>query len=591
MKELITVKNGEIRLNSTLDEFSFGKTDFDSIITEQGLVVIGKKNNGNYDFSFSKYSFEEIKTLDDDYFKKVLVFYCGKSSVFSENAKTFHQICNDALKEGASKEEEDLFFNSGFALISLITQIAKENIEFSPIGSGGILMEFDDDGSIRIFFAPSSLYKYSTAGLSENETAEMNDCWMNLTLKDLPSLCFYRSVIAYKMITGSFPYPEAKTIERNADILDQKFLPLQYCINGIDKELADSIERGLKLNSNVVNIPGKKRKGHRSEDLRPKVEFPLQNLHDFYSNYKKPDSEDPTFIEKRDAFIKAQNKKIKTRRLFRRNKPALVVILCAIVSVILITTNTIKTNGKNYTSLGLTSEQTIQGFFWGFNTKDTILLDDFSKGKSTQNLSDVVSQMYVIGKQRQTYNHDQGFPNLEGWLLWSTDAEKASQAGCFGITNLEIDGKRTPDDLAMYKKNEKPAPLTEEKGIILKNGDKSIHEIHYYLVHSEGETYDIEVDSVTATVTLTYMKNKWIMTDFNSTSQKVDVDSEKFKDDYYSAFIQFGDVVQAAKSLQIRYQWLPNSSAIESERKRQIDYESDLFSSEFYRTADSEEQQ
>lgn len=81
------------------------------------------------------------------------------------------------------------------------------------------------------------------------------------------------------------------------------------------------------------------------------------------------------------------------------------------------------------------------------------------------------------------------------------------------------------------------------------------------------------------------------MTDFNSTSQKVDVDSEKFKDDYYSAFIQFGDVVQAAKSLQIRYQWLPNSSAIESERKRQIDYESDLFSSEFYRTADSEEQQ
>lgn len=582
MKELITVNNGEIRLNSTLDEYSFGKTDFDSIITEKGFLAIGKKTNNCYEFSFSDWSFEAIKAINDEELNKVLVYYCGKSSIFSDKSKTFHQICTEATTENSSTQNKDLFSESSYALICLITQIAKENANFTPTGSGGILFDFDSDDTIKIFFAPPSLYRYSTAGLNEKDNAEMNDCWMNLTLKDLPSLCFYRSVIAYKMITGKFPYAETKIIDRNADILDQNFLPLQYCVNGFNEELAENIERGLKLNSNVVNIPGKKRKGKRSEDLRPKINFPLQLLHDFYTSKDKKNLDDELFIEKRNNYLKSQNKKIKLKRFLRRNISFIIVALCIVVALILIISNTIKTNGQNYTSLGLTSEQTIQGFYWGFNSRDTILLDDFSKGKSTRNLSDMVSQIYVIGKQRQTYNKDQGFLNLEGWLLWSTDYEKSLKAGCFGITNLQIDGKKKSEELEMFKKNEKVAPLTQEKGIALKNGDLSIHKVHYYLVHSEGESYDIEVDSVDANITLTYIKDKWILTNFDSQSQNIAVDNEQFKNDYFSAYAQFNDVNKAVESLQIKYSWLPSIKSIEQERTRQFEYESDLFSSEFY---------
>src|SRR5574344_1043361 len=87
MKELITVNNGEIRLNSTLDEYSFGKTDFDSIITEKGFLAIGKKTNNCYEFSFSDWSFEAIKAINDEELNKVLVYYCGKSSIFSDKSK------------------------------------------------------------------------------------------------------------------------------------------------------------------------------------------------------------------------------------------------------------------------------------------------------------------------------------------------------------------------------------------------------------------------------------------------------------------------------------------------------------------------
>ena len=53
MKELITISDGELRLTSNLDEYSFGKTNYDSIVTQEGLLFDGK--------NFTSWTFSDVK--------------------------------------------------------------------------------------------------------------------------------------------------------------------------------------------------------------------------------------------------------------------------------------------------------------------------------------------------------------------------------------------------------------------------------------------------------------------------------------------------------------------------------------------------
>ena len=82
MKELITISDGELRLTSNLDEYSFGKTNYDSIVTQEGFIFDGK--------TFTSWTFSDVKSFNIEGEKDRIVFYCGKNPL-SENAKTLLQ--------------------------------------------------------------------------------------------------------------------------------------------------------------------------------------------------------------------------------------------------------------------------------------------------------------------------------------------------------------------------------------------------------------------------------------------------------------------------------------------------------------------
>ena len=96
--KIVTIENDELRLCSGMKEDSFGKTDYDSIVTQEGLVVkaqvsletLATELNKNSFDSYS-WSFEEIRSFptetpangnatdsnktDTEYY----VHYCGKN--------------------------------------------------------------------------------------------------------------------------------------------------------------------------------------------------------------------------------------------------------------------------------------------------------------------------------------------------------------------------------------------------------------------------------------------------------------------------------------------------------------------------------
>ena len=574
---IVSILKDEIRLNSCMTELAFGKTNYNDIVSQTGVLAECKSyEDGKYEFEFSTWNFSDIKSFEVENNSDRFVFYCGKNPL-GKNAKTFEQILEDAGKESSSKEDKDTMFEAGYIICSILTQVATENSSIPLNGSEGIILEINKEKT-KVLFLPENLYKYSVGGLSPMEYATIQGCWLNLTLKGLPAICFNRAVIAYKMLTGRFPYESSDTLIYNADILDHNFLPIDLCINGINPELAKEINKGLKLNANIVAVPGKKQKGKSSEDLTPTPEFPLSLLYSFKSTSLKSKISNEEFEEKSTAYLKKMHSYVKTKRLLRRNKATIIIICCVLLTLGIIGNSMYKTSQDNYTSKGLTSTQTLEGFYWGINNKDTVVVGDFSRGKEMRGYSDSISQIYVISKQRQSYYQDQGFQTMEEWLFWSTTPEKEAKTGIYGITNLSIDGEPTDLDVKMYKNKDKPLPITEEKGIKLEKGSKSIHRAQYYLVYTEGEHNDIFVKYIEETATLTYKNDRWFVTDIDTEETPLRINSQEFKQDYFD-MLQKNDtnIINSTEKLRFRYPWLPTKQSMIQEQNRLVEKYNDPY--------------
>lgn len=560
--QLVKIEDKEIRLNSRLTETAFGKNDYSSLITQTGILAkCDSYSEGKYHFSFKNWNFESVKSFELENFSERFVFYCGKSTGFSKKAKT--------LTEFLESENKDESFEAGFAIISLLTQAAKENVKLPLNGGGGILIELKGDKT-SVLFLPENLFKYSVAGLPPADFASLYGNWLNQTIYDLPALCFFRGVIAYKILSNKFPYPNENQTERNADILDRNFLPMELTVNGIDKNLANEIDKSLKLNSNVVNIPGKKKKGKSSEDLTPSAEFPLELLYASKNQKTENKISEEEFAQKAENYLKNKKSQVLLKRRIRRNSTKIIIGGVVAVFVVIVTLNFVRTRQEEYISKGMTSVQTVQTFLNGINEKDTLTLSNITKGHEAQKVVDSVSQIYVAGKQREVYSKDNGFGDWVSWLFFSKDAESMNKAGLYAISLPKIDGRPVELKNCAFMRNEKPEAVTQENGITLEDGAKSVHKAEYLLFHTEGEFNEIQMDSIVQIYTLTYKKNSWFITDIDFESEQQEFNSTAFKNDFLTALIRCDkNIVNAVEQLRISYDFLPPKEILEKEQARQ----------------------
>ena len=576
MKNVVSIIDGELRLSSGLGEYAFGKTHFSEIVTRQGLLAVCDSEPDNpLHFSFQSWCFEDIKSFDVEGEEEPVVFYCAKNP-FSDKAATLYELFERCGKETATKNEKDNMYLASLAVCTILTQAANEEIDIPLNGGGGILVD-GLDGKLKLLFLPHDLFKYSLAGLSAVEQSDLHNCWVNPSLTGLPAICFARASTAYKMLTGRFAYPAADSLTRNADILDRKFLPLELSVNGINQTLAAAVNKGLKLNSNSVIIPGKKPKGKKSEDLLPEKAFPLDLLktanEDISSNLSDSD-----FEEKVKSYQKFQASRVSTKRTIRRNTTAIIASLIAILGIAITVKNTWKGYLDDYTTKGLTSTQTIQAFFKGLNNLDIPMIQTFTKGSSTNKYVDAIGNVYVISKQRQTSGGDSGFLKPSKFFIVVTDSSKLANAALYGVTQIKIDGKASDEYIDLKKNKEKPEPVSQEQGVTIQKGDLSVHKVEYYTLHTEGTNNDIFVTKNADTFTLKFMKGKWFIIDIETTEQEVNLNSDIFKGEYFNRLIaNNGDVVKSVKELSLTYEFLPSEKEMTIEKKLWNEYLADPF--------------
>ncbi len=572
MKNVVSIIDGELRLCSGLGEYAFGKTNYNSIVTQKGLLAqCDSKPDEPLHFSFSPWTFEDIKSFDIEGHDERIVFFCAPIP-FSKNAETLYTLFAKAGAPESTVLDKDKMYEASLAVCTIFTQAAAEGIDIPVNGAGGIIADNDS-----FLFLPHDIFVHSVAGLDQMEQADLHNCWVNPSLTGLPELCFTRSSYAYKMLTGRFAYPAADSLTRNADLLDKKFLPLELCVNGINDELAQAVNNGLKLNSNSVNIPGKKQKGKKSEDLVPKVEFPLELLKNARTQLSSKLSQEE-FENKIKSFQKRQNSSVSTKRTLRRNATAFGAGFIALIALVIIIRSHYNTYLDDYTTKSLTSTQTVQTFFKGMNTLDIPLIQGFIDGRSANRYLDTISNVYVISKQRQSTTGDGGFLKPAKYFITVTNQTKSSMAAMYGITNLRIDGKSYDEYIDLPKNKDKPQPITSEQGVSINKGDTSVHAVEYYMLYTEGDNSDIHVTKNRDTITLTFKKDKWIITNIETSSQELEVDSNKLKTEYFNRVLQNdGDVVKSVKELSLTYDFMPSQKEMETEKQLWEEYLADPY--------------
>ena len=326
-------------------------------------------------------------------------------------------------------------------------------------------------------------------------------------------------------------------------------MPLEYRVNGINGKLASWIDTDLHGEKNGIQQGGNT--------------FPLDILQSELGTgsgtastgrHPVPQTE---FESATVRMAKRIRRQTALKRLIRNHAA---IIIAGIAAAGILTAGGISyhtAQGERPVSTGLTSAETLTTFYAGMDTQDTELMQDMARGHGANIYINSVSGIFVAGKVRQAYENIAGPVTPELWLLNGGSAKQP----VYGLTDFTLDSRESRPVSSARLRKAAPRPLAVENGTRISDGATATHTAGYYVVYSQGDS--LAVVQYRDTATLTYIKNRWIITDIHGESTEIPVDMQTFRKDIETAgAASGGDTVKTLRRLRSRYPWLPTEAAM-----------------------------
>lgn len=527
---LIEIEEKKIKLCTALSEAEFSKTRYSSLLGEKGLLAICENASSGSQFSFSDWSFSSIQSDQTE----DKVYFTG------ELAQTDF---TPLFKSQISIKTAEL-------LLTALNQAEKQGLKV-PASIGAALLCQKDD-KITLLFLPQELFYNCASAFGGQDFISSYLMWENPLLDGRAAQSFTQAVLCYKALTGNFPYPNQNKDERTKDILDKKYLPLEYAVNGIDAKAAGIINRALTITKD-------------SQNTLPK-DFSTQILSAFDSakNAAGQNTVSPEVFEKqKEEYLTSLNAKIERKRKIRRNSTKIIVAAAVFAGLLLLLSGAIKNHAEQPTTQGLSPTQVTECFFQSINEKDVQIMYAVAKGKAFKPYITAATNMHVANAASQAYTFSSINVAPEKWFFYQANEKPGREVSIYGISNLVIDGYNSLLDAKTNKNKDKPTPDTSATGQSIRQ------DISYYIVQTNGETGEIEVEYASGNVTLTWQKKCWLLTDIDVTVQPLNFSTQELKEDFNSSLEKNnGDVISAAVSLSLRYPWIPSRELLESEEAK-----------------------
>lgn len=516
MKEIVYSKDKIVYVNSGLNEIMFAKTKFTQLMKEPGFIL---KNN-----EFIPWTFDYTETQKEE------VYFCGTNFT----GKTVYEY----FKTAKVKEKKNLIFK----ICEAFTIAEKNNIQIPIVSPHGIL--FDGE---NLLFLPEKTFDSSCKNFGKIDYETLQNCWRDSAAEQKESLQYARAVLVYYGLTGELPYPANPNFDNAINISDRNFVPLEYCVNGVSKELAENTNTALS-------------------GIFFEKEFPIEILKtELFMTKKRPNSIDSKIFEKnKQLYIIKKQKKLKRERAFRRHFPTVIGISAFVILIFLCSFAIINENGKKPCVIGLKSTEVTEIFYSGIHNMDTDkLLISAKNCPEAQRYISLIPQIYITSQMRSAYNFESGISTPENWIFYKPNTSKAYSHILYGISQFKINEKASTLNVKAPTKKDHPEKLAKEDNEILKHSSERTHKVEYYLVHTVDNI--IEIEKHTDFVTLRWEKNKWQITKLEQTSYTEKLLPNVFQEDYEKAMTKYESIEKSIDSLRKKYPWLPYQQSIEEE--------------------------
>lgn len=561
MKTIATAENGTVLLDSGLDEMMFGKAKFSRHLTDRGLLYDEATR------SFTPWGFDGTRTAGGE------VFFCGSGFTGKPAAAV--------TESGGERGRKEILYR----ICAAYTEAGRQGAAVPVVSPAGILC---NDGGL--LFLPEAAFDRSCANLGGRAYTEMQGCWRDSALTGAEAVSFARAVLAYYALTGSLPYPppaeeqntaadrqNAAAQEKNAPAQEKNaartarkrragaaddgqgaklcfrdFLPLEFCVNGVNAHLARAVNAPLA----ETDFPP-----HGEAD----APFPLEALRAELADNPARETAVPEaeFRARAEAFRQRQRRKVRRKIRLRRCR-AFAVAAAAVCAVGL--SVFMESRGKP-TVIGLSSEETAEVFYCGVHNTDTeLVLAAARHCPQAQSCVSRISQIFVTAKMQSAYDLNAGLSTPENWLFFEPASVKADRHMIYGITNFTLNGKPSTLKHGAPQKKSHPPRLTRENGVPLTPASGAVCVAEYYFVRSADG--DCEIEKCSDIITLGWKKNRWQITGLERTAEAQAVSLASFSENYRAALEKSGgNIRDAVASLRPQYPWLPAEAALLEEER------------------------
>lgn len=510
---LLNICDSSIELDTGLSEREATHGKVFQSFTDKGMII---SKNDNGEISFSDYFFTENFSKFGKGRKTESVFvqgpgFSGKplSTIFDEN------------RELASKAVN---------LLSLAVEYSFENnISIPNVGALGIIVGDEKSTENQLLILPPTIFEKSLNSRGDSFYSRYCGIYKKDVLKSVDSWRFTLACYAYRVCSEVSPFGNLDSIERVWDYVDNNFVPLEFSSELMDKdsEVIDTKELFEVIKNNLTVLPLESiKKSKRYKFIKPQS-IPLPKIPESFSLKKLNYSENLKYQN--------QEKKLKKNRFFRKYNLQIKIASVSFIALLIILFVTIFDISKRPSTLGLSAEQSVMMFYSGVNELDTEKLTGSLEKKSiAKQYQNFVKNMYVTAHVRESYESDKITYSLEEWLNLLDPISNYY----FGISDLSLS--------------------------LLQDGEvEKVYQVEYCLSYNDPGI-EIYLEKCVDTLTVSYKKDRWKITQFNTTIDVMQIDSLAFFNDIQTIIEEIPDVEKSnqgkilAEKLQGKYPWLPS---------------------------------
>ena len=556
--EIVSINADEVLLDSGLSSAAFGKL---RIKPEHGMLVHnGARATGVP--AIEPWSFTTTKIAADSTGNADRVYYAGQ---FASGACTLHS----QLVAGG-KRAQAAAVAACTALSTLIAYYAERGTDvangvplFSSIGAGGIIVRLGADGNADsdVLFLPSEQFERAVCNQSDGVYTALQGGYIKKGLEGISALAFTRAAIAYRALSGTLAYGEPNAALRQTDMYDCNFVPLELRLP-VAEPVAAAIDAALCMQADMRIVPGEKRAMARKQAAiaaqRADAINRFESANVFAALTAAPCAEDAALAERRARWQHKQQRVIARRRFLRCYKN--VLIACAVCAVLVggIGRSVYRGNMTLATSKGLPSRETVETLYTGIHHSDVNVVREVTYGKKMANLLSVVSGIFVTAKERESRGAGNTTLSPAEWLFFKGEGT----FWLYGLTQFAVDGIAADTSFAYPQRKDRPEPLSAEANLALTDGETTQHIVTYYRIYSDSSNL-INIEEMSDTVTLTWRKNRWLVTSCENITNESTVKLKDVRDAYAAALeATDGDIAQAVGILRARFAWLPTDAEL-----------------------------